>query len=61
MVVLAPEWERCPHHRGLAQKKKMMINVKELQDGTNTPWKINMKPKNVGLEDDFPFQFFGDF
>ncbi len=21
-----------------------------------TPWKINMEPKNEGLEDDFPFQ-----
>ena len=25
-----------------------------------TPWKINMKPENDGLEDDFPFQL-GDF
>ncbi len=26
----------------------------------NSPWKINMEPKNGGLEDDFPFQL-GDF
>ena len=26
----------------------------------DTPWKINMEPKNGGLEDDFPFQL-GDF
>ena len=24
-----------------------------------TPWKINMEPKNDGLEDDFPFQLGG--
>ena len=49
-----------PTPSGPGTKEKMMINVKELQDGTSTPWKINMKPKNVGLEDDFPFHFFGD-
>ena len=27
---------------------------------SNTPPKINMEPKNEGLEDEFPFQF-GDF
>lgn len=25
-----------------------------------TPWKINMEPKNAGLEDEFPLQL-GDF
>ena len=26
-----------------------------------TPWKIDMESQNGGLEDDFPFQFFGGF
>ena len=36
------------------------VLVPQGQQSQIAPWKINMEPKNGGLEDDFPFQS-GDF
>ena len=36
------------------------ITVLQMENEPYTPWKINMEPKNGGLEDDCPFQT-GDF
>ncbi len=33
----------------------MAKNAHEIVENENTPWKINMQPKNGGLEHDFPF------
>jgi len=32
------------------------ITILQMENELYTPWKINMEPKNGGLEDDFPFQ-----
>ena len=33
----------------------MAKNAHEIVENENTPWKINVQPKNGGLEHDFPF------
>ena len=37
-----------------------MVHIPWIYTMGFTPWKINMEPKNGGLEDDLPFQL-GDF
>ena len=43
-----------------AQSINMEVGGKPIPEAPCTPLKINMEPKNEGLEDDFPFQT-GDF
>ena len=53
--VYTPENERLEPKNGAVGSWKSMVNRHFSMN--DTLWKINMEPKNRGLEDDVPFQF----
>ncbi len=53
---IAPVGPSCWRQVGWMWQKRGHRPTQGEVHPTHTPWKINMEPKNGGLEDDFPFQ-----
>ena len=64
-MTMSTALKRCQESQENLLLSRSWVSGAELQSGESliwlrTPWKINMEPKNGGLEDDLPFQL-GDF